>query len=136
MRPNCRISIDMRTCLFVLAAGAVLTLSAHPSLAQARASAPSRAAASSADWPVFGGDVAHTNANPAPSPINASNASSLVRHQFTVDGIVDASVIYLKAAAVGGATHDTIFATTRYGETVAVDVKSGAVLWKFGAPGF
>src|SRR5205814_1638293 len=90
----------------------------------------------SADWPVFGGDVAHTNASPAPSPINASNAASLVRHQFNVDGIIDASVIYLKGVTVGGAAHDTLFATTRFGETVAVDVKTGAVLWKFDAPGF
>ena len=126
----------MRTFFFTLAAGAMLTLSAHPALAQGRAAVHSQASATSADWPVFGGDLAHTNANPSPSPINASNASSLVRRQITVDGIVDASVIYLKGVTIGGSAHDTIFATTRYGETVAVDIKSGALLWKFDAPGF
>ncbi|HEX4347371.1 MAG TPA: PQQ-binding-like beta-propeller repeat protein [Vicinamibacterales bacterium] len=126
----------MRTLLSVVAAGALLALSAGPTFAQARNASPSRPPATSADWPVFGGDVAHTNVNPAPSPMNASNAASLVRRQITVDGIIDASVIYLKGVTVGGSAHDTLFATTRYGETMAVDVKSGAILWKFDAPGF
>src|SRR5947207_13222214 len=107
----------MRAPFSVLAAGLFVSLAVAPALTQSRVAQPRPSA--SADWPVFGGDVAHTNASPAPSPINASNAASLVRHQFNVDGIIDASVIYLKGVTVGGAAHDTLFGTTRFGETVA-----------------
>jgi outer membrane protein assembly factor BamB len=126
----------MRALLSFVAAAALAALAATPVLTQSRGAAQARPPAASADWPTFGGDVAHTNASTAPSPINASNAATLVRHEFTIDGIVDASVIYLKGATVNGAAHDTFFATTRFGETVAVDAKDGTVLWKFDAPGF
>jgi len=85
---------------------------------------------------MFGGDITKSSAASAPSRINASNVVTLVHRQIAVDGIVDASVIYLKAATVNGAAHDTLFATSRYGETMAIDANSGAVLWKFNPPGF
>jgi len=119
----------------------VSAFSVVPVLTQSRNAAPAPSAqapavASALDWPTFGGNVARTSASTAPTPINASNVASLVRRQITVDGIIDASVIYLHGALVKGAPHDVIFATTRFGETLAVDVKDGTTLWQFEPPGF
>lgn len=88
------------------------------------------------DWPTFGDDVARSSASSVPTGITAANVASLVRQQVTVDGIVDASAIYLKAVRVNGATHDAFFFTTTYGKTMALDADNGTVLWTFTPPGF
>ena len=124
-----------------LAVVLVAGLFASPVFTAQRRAAPAPAAQPAAtvsvlDWPTFGGNVARTSASTASTPINASNAASLVRRQITVDGIIDASVIYLHGVQVGGAARDVILATTRYGETLAVDVHDGTTLWRFEPPGF
>ena len=83
------------------------------------------------DWPVFGGNVQSTSANPMPTGITAANVAHLVRRQVKLDGTVDASAIYLHGVRIRGARHDAIFVTTTYGKTLAIDADSGAVLWEY-----
>jgi len=88
------------------------------------------------DWPMFGGNVESASANPQPAGITAANVAGLVRRQVKLDGTVDASPIYLHGATVRGGRHDTIFVTTTYGKTLALDAHSGAVLWEYTPPGY
>jgi outer membrane protein assembly factor BamB len=50
-------------------------------------------------------------------------------------GTVDSSAIYLRGVTVDGRTHNALFVTTTYGITLAVDARSGAILWRFTPPG-
>jgi outer membrane protein assembly factor BamB len=83
------------------------------------------------DWPMFGGNVQSTSANPGPTGITAANVGKLVRRQVELPGTVDASAIYLHVVAIRGARHDAIFVTTTYGKTLAIDAASGAILWTY-----
>jgi hypothetical protein len=82
-------------------------------------------------WPMFGGNVQSTSANPHPAGITASNLRELQRRRVQLNGLVDASAIYLQGATIRGARHDAIFVTTSYGRTLAVDADSGEVLWEY-----
>jgi outer membrane protein assembly factor BamB len=82
-------------------------------------------------WPMFGGDVQSASANPEPAGITAANIRRLRRRQVELNGLVDASAIYLRGAAIRGARHDAIFVTTSYGRTMALDADSGDVLWEY-----
>jgi hypothetical protein len=82
-------------------------------------------------WPMFGGDLQSTSANPQATGITAANVRRLSRRQVRLDGLVDASAIYLHDATIGGGRHEAIFVTTSYGRTMALDAASGAVLWQY-----
>jgi outer membrane protein assembly factor BamB len=82
-------------------------------------------------WPTFGGNVQSTSANDQPTGITAANVSRLRHRQVTLDGIVDASAIYLHGATVHGERHDVAFVTTTYGKTIALDADRGEVLWEY-----
>jgi outer membrane protein assembly factor BamB len=92
--------------------------------------------ASPNDWPMFGGDVQSTDANPRPTGITAANVAQLKRTQVRLDGTVDASVIFLQNVSIHGADHTAVFLTTTYGKTLALDARSGAVLWEFTPPSY
>ena len=83
------------------------------------------------DWPMFGGDVQSTSANPVPSGITAANLAQLTRRQVKLDGTVDASAIYLHGVPFTATRHNAIFVTTTYGKTLAIDADSGAILWEY-----
>jgi outer membrane protein assembly factor BamB len=85
---------------------------------------------------MFGGNVESTSANPSPTGITAANVGQLVRRRIDLSGTVDASVIYLHDVTVRGAHHNTIFMTTTYGKTLALDVNTGASLWEFTPPSY
>jgi len=87
-------------------------------------------------WPMFGGNVESTSANPKPTGITAANVTQLTRRQVKLAGTVDASAIYLEGVTVRGALHNAIFVTTTYGKTLAVDAKGGEVLWEYTPPGY
>lgn len=74
-----------------------------------------------ASWPLFGYDTARHNAGPA-SGITAANVAHLTRQQVRLDGTVDSSPIMVNG---------TIFVTTTYGRTEAIDAKAGKVKWRF-----
>lgn len=100
--------------LFVGAGSARLALAATPS-----------------DWPTFGWNAARTSAPDASMGVTASNIHSLKRQQVKLDGTVDSSPIYLHGVMVKGARHDVFFVTTTYGKTIAINARSGAILWQF-----
>jgi hypothetical protein len=91
------------------------------------------AAWQNADWPQFGHDLAGSGSLNAATGITAANVASLQRRQIPLAGIVDASAIYLRAVNVKGSPHDTIFVTTSYGKTLAIDANAG-VLWEYTPP--
>jgi outer membrane protein assembly factor BamB len=101
----------------LLGLGIVITAAAHGVSAQ--------------NWPMFGGDLQGSSANPQATGITALNVGQLQRRQIRLDGLVDASAIYLHGAAIRGARHDAVFVTTSYGKTMALDAASGVVLWEF-----
>jgi len=88
------------------------------------------------NWPMFGGDVPSTSANPQPAGITAANLRQLTRRQVKLDGLVDASAIYLHGVTIHGARHNAVFVTTSYGRTLALDADSGAVLWQYTPAGY
>jgi len=81
------------------------------------------AAPAAADWPEFGYDAARHNA--APAGISAVKVGKLHRRTVDLDGTVDSSPI-----SVGG----TIYVTTTYGRTEAIDAASGRVRWRYTPP--
>jgi outer membrane protein assembly factor BamB len=83
------------------------------------------------NWPMFGGDLQSSSANPRPTGITAANVGHLKLRRVALDGLADASAIYLHGAMIRGAAHDAIFVTTSYGKTIALDADSGDVLWKY-----
>lgn len=85
----------------------------------------------SADWPEAGFDAAGSDSSTEPTGITAANVGSLIRHQINMDGVVDASAIYLRGVSVKGANHNVFFVTTTYGKTIAIDADQGTTLWEF-----
>jgi len=92
---------------------------------------PGAARQSGNDWPEFGSDVQSTSAPTFNTGITAANVASMTRHQVTLDGIVDASAIYIHGVTVKGARHNVFFVTTTYGKTIAIDADQGTVLWEY-----
>lgn len=86
---------------------------------------------SAQDWPVFGGNVASSSANPELAGVTAANIAKLTLRKVELPGTVDASAIYLHDVDIHGARHNAIFVTTTYGKTLAIDADSGAVLWVY-----
>ena len=115
----------------VLAAGGIVLLAGFAG--SSLAASQRQTAAAGGDWTRFGYDAARGNA--APSGIAAGTLAKLTRRQIAIDGTVDSSPIFLKGVAVRGKQHDTLFVTTTYGKTLALDAKSGKVLWRFTPPG-
>jgi outer membrane protein assembly factor BamB len=89
-----------------------------------------------ADWTGFGYDASRSGDDPNPTGITAANAASLVRQQVQLPGTVDSAPIYLKGVTVEGSVHDTLFVTTSYGITLAIDARTGATLWQYTPPSY
>jgi len=66
---------------------------------------------------------------PVPTAVSGEPYESW--HVIHDDGTADSSAIYLRGVLVDGARHDTLFVTTTYGKTLALDASSGRVLWRF-----
>ncbi len=96
----------------------------------------STASAGSHDWTRFGWDAARSNASTDATDIDATNVATMQRQQIRIDGTVDASAIYLHDVVVNGASHDVFFVTTSYGKTLAIDARTGTVLWRFTPPDY
>ena len=86
------------------------------------------------DWTQAGYDLAGSSSSTGGTGITAANVATLSRRQVTLDGIVDASAIYLHGVSVKGATHNVFFVTTEYGKTIAVDADQGTILWEYTPP--
>jgi PQQ-like domain len=97
---------------------------------------PSAAAGRLLTWPEFGLDPQRGSVSMLATGITGANVAHLRRVHIRLPGTVDSSPIYLHGASVRGAVHDTIFVTTSYGRTLALDASSGAILWTFTPPGY
>jgi outer membrane protein assembly factor BamB len=118
----------------LLVGGAVLALTAcGGSKQQASGAAASRVGG---NWARFGYDAARSNSGPARTGITAANVGKLRRQQVRLPGTADSSPIYLRGVRVRGRRHDVFFLTTSYGITVAVDARSGKILWRFKPRGY
>jgi len=87
----------------------------------------SGSATSVQSWPLFGYDTARTNQGPASTGITAANVGHLRHLRIHLDGTVDSSPVYW-----GG----TLFVTTTYGRTEAIDARTGRVKWRFVPPAY
>ncbi len=88
------------------------------------------------DWTRFGYDASRSSDDPGSTRVTAANVGSLKRRQVKLPGTVDSSAIYLQGVDVKGATHDTLFVTTTYGITLAIDAHSGKILWRWKPPSY
>jgi PQQ-like domain len=127
-------------CLLICACGSssgniagLSTLTAPPGAIPHPAHA---AAAPLSDWPEFGLDPQRSDSSERASGITSANVAHLHRRRVALPGIVDSSPIYLRAALVGGGAHETIVVTTTYGKTLAIDARTGRILWTFTPPGY
>jgi hypothetical protein len=68
--------------------------------------------------------------------ITAANVAHLRRVTVSVPGTVDSSPVYLHEANVSGAVRGVVVVTTTYGKTLALDARSGRILWTFTPPGY
>jgi outer membrane protein assembly factor BamB len=118
----------------LLGVGAVLALTACGSSQQQSPSAS--ASRVGGNWTRFGYDAARSNSGPARTGITAARVGKLHRQQVRLPGTADSSPIYLRGVRVRGHAHDAFFLTTSYGITVAVDARSGTILWRFKPRGY
>lgn len=80
------------------------------------------------DWPQFGFDAQHSGNNPYEKTISASNVNQL--HQLfnvKLPDTADGAPVYLGGDANNRAM---LFVTTRSGDIVALDPKTGAQIWR------
>ena len=99
-------------------------------------SAGTAGSTATADWTRFGYDASRSSDNPNATGITAANVASLVEQQVELPGTVDSSAIYLKGVEVGDSLHDTLFVTTSYGITLAIDARTGSILWQYTPPSY
>jgi outer membrane protein assembly factor BamB len=91
-------------------------------------------ASNGADWTRFGYDASRSSYDPNATGITLANAGLLVRQQVELPGTADGAAIYLKGVTVEGSSHDTLFVTTSYGITLAIDAQTGSILWQYTPP--
>jgi len=87
-------------------------------------------------WTEFGLDPQRSDATNRPTGITAANVGRLKDRQIKLPGTIDSSPIYLHGAAVGGAEHNVVIATSSYGRVFAIDADSGKRLWTYTPPGY
>jgi outer membrane protein assembly factor BamB len=98
---------------------------------------PAHASASPlTQWPEFGLNPQRSDTSERATQITSADVGHLHRLRVTLPGTVDSAPIYLPAAVVRGAAHETIIVTTTYGRTLAIDATGGRVLWTFTPPGY
>ncbi|HEV2593511.1 MAG TPA: PQQ-binding-like beta-propeller repeat protein [Gaiellaceae bacterium] len=83
--------------------------------------------ATTASWPLFGFDTARSNQGPDATGITTLNIARLAHRRIHLDGTVDSSPVYWNG---------TIFVTTTYGRTEAIDSRTGRVKWRFVPPAY
>lgn len=112
--------------------------SSTPTISATAIPSPARIAATQplSEWPEFGLDPQRSDSSERPTGITSANVGRLRRQRVALAGTVDSSPIYLHGALVDGAAHDTIVVSTTYGKTLAIDARSGQILWTFTPSGY
>lgn len=114
---------------------AALALACGTLLAAASASA-GPAAKQGGDWTRFGYGSSRSNSGPAKTGVTAANVGTLVRQEIALEGTVDSSPLYVRAAQIEGAVHDAFIVQTTYGLAYAIEADTGDVLWQFTPEGY
>jgi outer membrane protein assembly factor BamB len=141
MRTATRIGLVLGACIAVAAcgssAGNAVTDSA-PTVGAQAIPAPAHIAtvAPLRDWPEFGLNPQRSDETERATQITSANVGHLRHLRVALPGTVDSSPIYLHAATVNGAVHETIVVTTTYGRTLAINAADGHVMWTFTPPGY
>jgi hypothetical protein len=82
------------------------------------------------DWLQFNGDPAHSGNNPLEKAIDRNNVSTLQKKfQVMLPGGADGIPVMLRSVATASGIKDLLFITTKVGDILAVDAKSGALIW-------
>lgn len=89
----------------------------------------------SGDWTQFGFNAQRTGVGPSRTGITAASLGRLSLRAVTIDGIADSAAVELHAVQVGRGRHDLIAVTTSYGNTIALDARTGRRLWEFSPAG-
>jgi hypothetical protein len=107
--------------------------SSHPRLCRLAAAALVGLAALPAvayDWPQYNGDSAHRGNNTAESTLSAANVATLVqKFQATLPAVADGAPVFLEGVTTAAGTKDLLFVTTKAGDTLALDAKTGTQVW-------
>jgi outer membrane protein assembly factor BamB len=134
------LALSVVTCTLIAACGSSAGSAADDSTPTAGAAAiPAPARVASAplkDWPEFGLNPQRGDTTERATGITSANVAHLRQLRVALPGTVDSSPIFLHAALVDGAVHETIVVTTTYGKTLAIDASSGHILWTFTPPGY
>src|SRR5579884_555868 len=120
--------------LTVAAAATVVACGGHAAGATtsvAAASAGEAATAPPGDWLGFDYDAQRSGVGPADTGIDAGDLGSLQTRVVQIPGVADSSPVELHGAVVRGRVRDVFFITTTYGKTLAIDARSGAILWQY-----
>ncbi|MGC8492867.1 MAG: hypothetical protein ACP5SH_14140, partial [Syntrophobacteraceae bacterium] len=89
--------------------------------------------ASSYNWLQFNGDPQHSGNNSLERTITRENVGQL-RELFTVHlpAAADGAPVYLGGVKTPGGVKDLLFVTTKTGRLIALDARSGALVWQGG----
>jgi outer membrane protein assembly factor BamB len=140
MTTTMRLALAVAACTLIVACGSSAGNAADSSAPTAGAAAiPSPAhvvATPLSDWPEFGLNPQRSDSSERATQITSANVAHLRHLRVMLPGTVDSSPIYLHAALVHGAVHETIVVTTTYGRTLAIDAAGGQILWTFTPPGY
>jgi hypothetical protein len=88
------------------------------------------------DWREFGLNPQRSNATSASPGIDARTIGQLRLRTVSLPGTVDSSPVFLHAARIDGSARPAIFVTTTYGKTLAIDARSGQILWTYTPPDY
>ncbi len=92
--------------------------------------------ASAASWPVFGFDASRSGFNSLERSLTVGNVNHLhERWQIALGSVADSTPILLQHVRVGRAYRNVLFQTTKSGDTVAIEARSGRILWRFDTHG-
>ncbi len=96
--------------------------------------------AASIDWLQFGFDMQHSGNNSLETTINAANVAGLQKlFQIqlpantippNIANIADDAPVYLSNVTVGGSSKDVLFVTTKPGDILAFDARTGQQIWR------
>jgi hypothetical protein len=139
MTHGLRLHATLATCLAafaILGAGCGHRAATTPTIATTPTAVTAPGAGEVGDWPMFGFTPSRPNATDRATGITVANLPHLRRTVVHLPGTVDSSPIVLRGIRVAGATRDVAFATTTYGQTVAVDLDGARLLWTFTPPGY
>lgn len=82
------------------------------------------------DWLQFNGDPQHSGNNTREEQISRGNVAALqLLYKVSLPGVVDGVPVFLAGVNTPAGAKDMLYVTTRGGELVALDARTGARIW-------